>query len=292
LVRSGSGAATLPLPTDRHGSAQWRHVPAACSRALDPRLPQRLSHTSYQLLEVHGIRLGPRRYHDVEPSAWSYRSNGLTHAPATPITSHRSTFTDLSDEPDPRPPAIIRRASYDNAVPPGAPTVVQDLAILPTVRESCKDGHHWARAALGRQPASALGPPGFQDRPAGAGAHTGSEAMLALTTAGIGLKRALRHQLHLRSICPTGPRKIVVAKFWGLLRVPAQYRRRAFLHVKRAMAKESPRPQTTLDARVLTGPNMSRLRSRMRTGSVHFPPEEPVEDGCAPGERRDVHICG
>jgi hypothetical protein len=138
------------------------------------------------------------------------------------------------------------------------------------------------RAALGRQPASALGPAGLQDRPTGPGAHTGSEAMLALTTAGIGLKRALRHQLHLRSICPTGPRKIVVAKSWGPLRVPAQYRRRAFLHVKRTIAKEFPHRQTTLDAPVLSGPNMSRLRSRMRTGSVNFPPEEPVDEVARP----------
>lgn len=64
----------------------------------------------------------------------------------------------------------------------------------------------------GRQPASPLRPPGFQDRPAGAGTHARAKPVLALATAGIGLKGALRHQIHLRSICRTGPRKIVVAK--------------------------------------------------------------------------------
>lgn len=110
--------------------------------------------------------------------------------------------------------------------------------------------------------------------------------MLALATTGIGLKRALRHQLHLHSVCPTGPRKIVVAKSSGFLRVSAQYRRRAFLHVNRPIRKQSPHLRSALDEAGLTAPNMSRLRSRMRTRSVHFPPEARSRMAARPSEQR------
>jgi hypothetical protein len=96
----------------------------------------------YQLMEVHTLRFRSCRDHDVEPSAWAYRTNGLTESPASPIAGNCSTPTDLRDEPHSRPPATIRRAGYDYAIPPGAPPGVQDLAILPAVGEGCKDGHH------------------------------------------------------------------------------------------------------------------------------------------------------
>lgn len=89
------------------------------------------------------------------------------------------------------------------------------------------------RGRSGRQLGAALRAPGPEDGPARAGLHACAEAVLALSAPVVRLKGSLGHVTsspltHGLTRTPVP----LVAKSRGLSLVPAQYRRRAFVHVK------------------------------------------------------------